>query len=413
MAQINRLSARKVATVHKPGRYGDGGNLYLRVAPGGSKQWMFLYRWHGKPTEIGLGGGRARELAPLAKAREIASQYRAMLAQGINPKDAKKPPVSTTFGECADKVIEEKKQAREANGRPWSAKHLWQWEQSMKDHAAALRPHDVAKIDTDKVLEVLKPHWKDRQVTAGRLRSRIETVLDWAKAKGLRQGENVARWRGHLEHLLTERGAQPIHHAAMDYYELPAFMIELQKQQSLAARALQFIILTASRSGEALKATWQEIDFERGIWTIPGSRMKAGKEHRVPLSEPVLAILKALHEVRLSDLVFAGLKPNRPLTGMTIHLLLDRMKIEGITIHGFRSCFSDWAHETTTHQSEVIEMCLAHAIENRTERAYRRGDLFAKRTEAMTAWANFCTGQAGKVIHHEFGRDAKRGVRRT
>jgi len=290
---INRLNARAVATITKRGRHADGGGLYLSISPNGGRRWVFLFRWHGKPTEIGFGS--ARDVA-LARARELASQARARLAEGTNPKAARKPSGGATFGECADRLIE-------AMRPSWrNGKHAAQWEMTLRDYAAPLRRLPVNKITTDDVLSVLKPIWNEKPETASRLRGRIERVLDAAKAQGLRSGENPARWRGHLDQLLPKRQRLTRgHHAAMSYTDVPAFMADLQARQATAALALEFAILTAARSGEVLGARWDEFDIGRAVWTMPATRMKAGREHRVPVARRALKILKALHEGRRSD----------------------------------------------------------------------------------------------------------------
>jgi integrase len=281
-----------------------------------------------------------------------------------------------------------------------NSKHAAQWEMTMREYAASLRRLPADKITTDDVLSVLKPLWNEKPETASRLRGRIERVLDAAKAQGLRNGENPARWRGHLDQLLPKR--QPLtrgHHAAMNYAELPAFMGELQTRQATAALALEFAVLTAARSGEVLGARWDEFDLDRAIWTIPAARMKAGREHRVPLSTRALKIVKGMQEARNGDFVFPGQKAGKPLSVMALEMVLRRMKIDGVTVHGFRSAFRDWSAECTNFTNEVCEAALAHVIENKAEAAYRRGDLFDKRRKLMEAWAAYCSvPKAGKIV---------------
>jgi integrase len=389
--QINRLNARAVATITKHGRHADGRNLYLSISPNGGRRWVFLYRWHGKQTEIGLGSARD---VTLGRARELASQARAKLAEGINPKDARRPSEGATFGECADRLIE-------AMRPSWrSSKHAAQWEMTLRDYAARLRHLPVDKVTTDDVLSVLKPLWNEKPETAFRLRGRIERVLDAAKAKGLRSGENPARWRGHLDQLLPKRQRLTRgHHAAMNYAELPEFMSDLQARLGTATRALEFTILTAARSSEVLGARWEEIDLDRAVWTIPATRMKAGRQHRVPLSQSALEIVKLMHESRNGDFLFSGQEPAKPLSATALERVLHRMKIDGATVHGFRSTFRDYAAECTNFSNEVCEAALAHVIQNKTEAAYRRGDLFDKRRELMEHWAAYCaTPKADKIV---------------
>jgi integrase len=373
--KINRLNARAAATITHHGRHADGGGLYLSISPNGGRRWVFLYRWRGKQTEIGFGSARD---VTLARARELASRARTNLTEGINPKDARKPSGGATFGECADRVIE-------AMRPSWrNDRHTAQWEMTLRDYAAPLRRLAVDKIVTDDVLAVLKALWNAKPETASRLRGRIERVLDAAKAQGLRSGENPARWRGHLDQLLPKRQRLTRgHHAAMAYADVAAFMLDLQSRKATAALALEFAILTAARTGEVLGARWQEFDLDRAVWTVPATRMKAGHEHRVPLSRCALKIVKALHETRDSDFVFAGQIPGKPLSVTALLVLLRRMKIDGVTVHGFRSTFRDWAAECTNFSNELCEAALAHVIENKAEAAYRRGDLFDKRRKLM------------------------------
>ena len=391
--QINRLNARAVATLTRNGRHADGGGLYLSISPNGGRRWVFLYRWHGKPTEIGLGSARD---VTLARARELAKDARGRLAEGINPKEARKPLEGATFGECADQVI--------AAMRPsWrSGKHAAQWEATLRKDAVPLRRLPVHAISTDDVLSVLKPLWNEKPETASRVRGRIERVLDAAKAQGLRTGENPARWRGHLDQLLPKRQRLArAHHAAMSYEAVPAFIADLQSRDTTAALALEFIVLTAARRGEVLGALWDEFDLERAVWTVPAHRMKAGREHRVPLSGRALAIVKALHQAAGGgELVFAGYKPGKPLSGEALAMMLRRMKLDDVTVHGFRSAFRDWAAECTNLSNEVCEAALAHTVSSGTEAAYRRGDLFEKRRKLMDSWAAFCSAPkaVGKIV---------------
>jgi integrase len=389
--KINRLNARAVATITKRGRHADGGGLYLSISPNGGRRWVFLYRWHGKPTEIGFGSARD---VTLARARELAGQARTNLAARINPKDVRRPSEDATFGECADRVIE-------AMRPSWrSRRHAAQWVMTLREYAAPLRRLPVDKITTDDVLSVLKPLWNEKIETAARLRGRIERVLDAAKAQGLRSGENPARWRGHLDQLLPKRQRLTRgHHAAMNYTDVPAFMIELQSRQGVAGAALAFIVLTAARTGEVLGARWEEFDLDRAVWTVSAKRMKAGREHRVPLSRHALTIVEAMLDIRDSEFVFPGQKLGRPLSVMALKTVLNRMKTNNVTVHGFRSTFRDWAAECTSYSSEVCEAVLAHVIGNKTEAAYRRSDLFEKRRNLMNAWDTYCyTPGTEKVV---------------
>jgi integrase len=367
--QINRLNARKVATETKCGRHADGGGLYLSISANGGRRWVFLYRWHGKPTEIGLGSARD---VTLATARELASGARAKLAAHINPKDVRNPTKGTTFGECADRLIESMQQA-------WrNTKHRAQWTMTLKVYAAPLRRLPVEAVGTDDVLSVLKPLWSKKHETASRLRGRIERVLDAAKAQGLRSGENPARWRGHLDQLLPKRQRLARgHHAALPYAGVPTFIFKLQERQATAAAALELTVLTAARSGEILLAKKTEFDIDRAVWVVPPHRMKAGREHRVPLSRRALKIIKqAMADYPDSGFLFPGQKSGKPLSAMALEMMVRRMKVKDATVHGFRSSFRDWASECTNFSNEVCEAALAHVIKDKAEAAYRRGDLF-------------------------------------
>lgn len=382
---LNKLTARDVAKIAAPGRYSDGGNLYLVVDASGARRWVFLYRRENRAREMGLGGVNA---VPLAKARELAADARAQLAAGTDPIAAKASAKLTvpTFGDCADDFI--------ADMAPQfrNAKHLDQWKMTLKDYAKPLREKAVDQVETADVLAVLKPIWLSKSETASRLRGRIERVLDAAKAKGHRSGENPARWRGHLDTLLPKRRKLTRgHHAAMHYTDVPVFIGELRKREALSALALEFTILTAARSGETMGMRWSEVDTDKAVWTIPKGRMKAGREHRVPLSPRALAIIDKAMEFGTDPdaFVFPGRREGLPLSVMSYEMLLRRMKVQ-VTTHGFRSSFRDWCGEETSFPREVAEAALAHAVGDETERAYRRGDALAKRRQLMDAWADHC-----------------------
>lgn len=385
------LTARKVETA-KPGKYGDGGNLYLIVAPTGTRKWVLRFTWRGRPKEMGLGGATA---VSLSDARERAAAARRKVAQGINPiEDRKRDNGIPTFGEMADSVRE----ALSAGFR--NEKHKAQWKSTLETYAAPLRAKPVDSIGTDDVLAVLKPIWTEKAETASRLRGRIEKILDAAKAKGFRDGDNPARWRGHLDHLLPKpskltRG----HHAAMPYEEVAVFIGSLRENEAIGALALEFCILTAARSGEVLGARWPEMNLEKKIWTVPAKRMKAGREHRVPLSGRAVAILKQLAKLEAGDFVFPGQVRGKPLSNMAMGMLLRRMKFENATVHGFRSAFRDWAGNVTNFPREVTETALAHVIGDKAEQAYRRGDALDKRRKLMEAWAAYCsTSDTSKIV---------------
>lgn len=385
--QLNRLSSRAVATLSKPGRHADGGGLYLSVGPGEARRWVFLYRWRGRLKEMGLGGLSS---VSLAKARQRAEAARGLIADGIDPLEAKRTARAVpTFGEMADTLIADL-------GPQWrNPKHRAQWKSTLENEAAGLRSLPVDKIETVDVLEVLKPIWSAKPETASRVRGRIERVLDAAKAKGFRSGENPARWRGHLDHLLPKRQKLTRgHHAALPFARVPGFVAELRERDAMAALALEFAILTAARSGEVRGATWAEMDLAAKVWTVPANRMKAGREHRVPLSGRAIEILEKVKPLggKPSAFVFPAAKPGTGLSDAAFSALLKRMGKEtgALTPHGFRSSFRDWAWEKASYPRELAETALAHVVANETERAYRRGDALAKRRKMMDAWAAFC-----------------------
>ena len=379
---LNRMSATQAAKLKAPGRHADGGGLYLFIDNSGRRRWIFMYARGGKRTELGLGS--ARDLS-LANARAEAAALRAILASGGDPRaERTKDDHVPTFGESADTYVE-------AMRPSWrNEKHAAQWVMTLTRYAEPMRGKPVDEITTQDMLDVLQPLWQRTPETAERLRGRIENVLDAAKARGHRSGENPARWRGHLDQLLPKRQRLSRgHHKALAYDALPAFMVDLRSRDAVAARALEFLILTAARSGEVLGAHADEIDLEKRVWTIPPERMKAGREHRVPLSPRAVEIVSAIQALGRPRFLFPGPKPKAPLSSMAMAMLLRRMKSD-VTVHGFRSTFRDWASETTSFPHEVCEMALAHTIANKAEAAYRRGDLFDKRRRLMDSWAGYC-----------------------
>lgn len=389
---MGRLTARKVETV-KPGVYVDGQGLRLVVGATGTRKWVFRFMRRGRSQEMGLGGSDIS----LAMARERAADARRTLAAGRNPIDAARLAQvgQPTFGQVADEFVAAK-QSEWRNG-----KHRAQWNMTLQRYCGPLRALPVDEIDTAAVLEILKPLWTRVPETASRLRGRIETVLDAARARGLigPNEANPARWRGHLDKLLPKRQKLTRgHHAAMPFADVPQFMVSLQKRDAVTALALEFVILTAARSGEALGARWAEIDFQNAIWTVPAARMKAGRTHRVPLSRRALVIIKKLHAARTGEFIFPGQRPDKPLSGMAMEMILRRMKADGATVHGFRSSFRDWCGEVSTFPREVAEAALAHVAGDATERAYRRGDALEKRRELMEAWGAYCEPKSGNVV---------------
>src|SRR6476619_7048882 len=382
----SKLTARKVETA-KPGKYSDGGNLYLIVSETGARKWVLRFTWRGRAKEMGLGSAVT---VPLADAREKAASARRTIAQGVNPIDERKRDGGIpTFGEMADEVRE----TLSAGFR--NEKHKAQWKSTLATYAAPLNHKPVDTITTDDVLAVLKPIWTTKAETASRVRGRIEKVLDAAKAKGFRDGENPARWRGHLDHLLPRpsklaRG----HHAAMPYEEVNAFIAKLRKREATSALALEVCILTAARSGEILGMRWDEIDLQNAVWNLPAGRMKAGRPHRVPLSTRALAMLRTLKRSKRSEFVFASRAPCKPPSNMALHMVLRRMGVD-VTVHGFRSSFRDWVGNETPSPREVVETALAHVIGDKAEQAYRRSDALEKRRKLMDAWAAYCEPKKG------------------
>ncbi|GIK49271.1 MAG: tyrosine-type recombinase/integrase [Hyphomonadaceae bacterium] len=393
---INRLSARGIDALTQSGRHADGGGLYLSIASDGRRRWTFLYRRGGKLREMGLGSAHKGHVS-LAEAREKADAARRLLRDGADPLDAKRAAAkesapAPTFGDFADALVE--KIASEFK----NPKHVDQWRTTFKKYCAAIRDVPVDRVSTEHILTVLEPLWEDRQETGSRVRQRIERVLNAAKAQGKREGENPARWRGHLDTMLAKRHKLARgHHAAMPFARLPAFMADLRTREAPAARALEFLILTASRSSEARGATWGEFDLAAAVWTIPKERMKASRAHRVPLSKRALAILREAGPRAADQFVFLAPASGRskkkgpqPFSEGAFKEMLERMGVADATPHGFRSSFKDWAAERTSFPNLVSEMALAHKIEDKTEAAYRRGDLFNKRTKLMQAWERFC-----------------------
>jgi integrase len=388
--EIDKLTARKVDTLKATGRHSDGGGLYLNVTDTGAKSWLFMWKKAGRRREMGLGSIRD---VPLARARTLAFEARQHLASGRDPLAAREKPASMTFGEAATALIE-------SMGPSWrNEKHHAQWTMTLTVYGAPLAGLAAADITTDDVLAVLKPLWLTKPETASRLRGRIERTLDFAKARGMRSGENPARWRGHLDALLPKRPKLTRgHHKALPFADVPAFVAKLRERQGPAPAALEFAILTAARSGEVLGATWDEIDLDGRVWTVPAARMKAGREHRVPLTDRAVTILKAMLKVRTSAFVFPGMKADRPLSVMALEMVLRRMKVDA-TVHGFRSAFRDWTGENTAFPREVAEAALAHLVGDAVERAYRRGDALEKRRSLMDAWEAYCEAtRPAKVV---------------
>ena len=390
------ISVLRLKKLSRPGRYAVGNGAYLQIARGGSRSWLFRYRFDGKPHQMGLGSIKTWTLAEV---RERARKLRQLLDDGIDPLARKADQLSkarlevartVTFQHCAVNYID-------AYAPTWKNKsHRKQWAATLVTYAFPIFGDlSVDAVDTGLVLKALEPIWSAKPETASRVRNRVELVLDWAKARGYRGGENPARWRGHLDKLLPSHrkvaraeGRNLVRHLpALPYAKIGDFMAMLRNQEGIEARALEFTILTAARTNETRFARWDEIDDGSKTWTLPPSRMKGGREHRVPLPARAIEILESLP--RQGEYIFPGFQPGKPLNHQAMLDRLKRMRSD-VTVHGFRSTFKDWASEQTAYPSELSEMALAHAIGDRTEAAYRRGDLIEKRRRLMDDWAEYC-----------------------
>lgn len=399
--QIGKLTALQVTKLNKPGLYGDGCGLTLQITKTGAKSWLFRYMRDGKAYGMGLG---ATHTVSLQEARQKALEARKLLVEGINPLAAKNQDKINaalesarmmTFNQCADAYIA-------AHIASWkNAKHASQWSNTLATYASPVFGElPIAEINTALVVKCLSAIWQSKNETASRLRGRIESILGWATTSGYRTGENPARWKGHLDNLLANisKVSRSKHHPSLPWQHIGKFIMAIKARDGVSARAVEFAVLTASRSGEVRGAKWSEIDFDDKVWTIPAERMKAHREHQVPLSAAAIKLLKSMP--RDNELVFAGTK-GKVLSDMSMTAVIRRMNDDDqsiwvdsdgkrITVHGFRSTFRMWAAETTTYPREVAEHALAHQLPDAVERAYQRGTQYAKRVALMSDWSNYC-----------------------
>ena len=392
-----KLNAAEIKGINKPGKHSIGANLYLQVSQEGAKSWLYRYQINKRRRWMGLGGYPE---VSLSKARDLRDHYkRNFIKLGIDPLSEKanekeraeaarheQAKRKMTFSLCAEQYIEK-------NSPGWkNAKHAQQWQNTLNTYANPIIGNmALADVDVGHVLDILNPIWLEKTETASRVRNRIELVLDYARVLGYRDGENPARWRGSLDKTLPRpsKVAKPKHHSALPYDDIAAFIIDLAKANGSAAKALSLTILCATRTSETLNTTWDEIDLEKRMWIIPADRMKAEKEHRIPLSDKAITIIQT-QKGQDSIYVFPGSKKNKPLSNMAMTAVLKRMKRTAITVHGFRSTFRDWIAEKTTYAQRVAETALAHQLKDGAEAAYQRGDLFEKRATLMQDWADYC-----------------------
>jgi integrase len=392
---MGTLTVAKIRALTRPGRYGDGDGLWLQVRSTDRRSWLFRYMLRGKARAMGLG---PVDLISLADARTAAREYRQLLLRGTDPLEHRRRIARVAPGEGGPTFSEVAELYIAAHEAGWkNAKHRYQWRNTLSVIAAPVfGDKPIVMVNVGDVMMALEPIWHSKAETASRTRGRIESVLDYAAARGWRQGDNPARWRGHLANLLPARRkfAAIRHFAALPWRDMATFMVELRQREGSGARALEFAILTAARSGEVRGMHWGEIDLGERCWNVPAARMKARREHRVPLSEAAYTVLSAVAppaaDPDAAALVFASTKPGKPLSDMSLTAVLRRMGRSDLTVHGFRSSFRDWLSEATTYPGELAEAALAHVISNKVEAAYRRGDLFEKRRQMMDAWAEHC-----------------------
>lgn len=398
--RVGKLSARFVETASKPGLYGDGGGLYLKVGGDTAKSWIYRFALNEKPGKMGLG---PLVTISLTEARDRAEDARKLVLDGMDPRDARRQRKAAAAAEASRAITfdQAREQFIEAHRAGWkNAKHGAQWTATLATYASPIIGKlPVAEIDVGHVVRIIEPIWATKNETAHRVRGRIESILDWARVRGFRSGENPARWKGNLDHLLPKRNKvrKVQHHPALPYADVPDFMRDLRGRYGVSALALEFTILTCCRTNEVLDARWSEIDIAGKTWTIPGEKMKGGKMHRVPLCARAVAIVEDMRSDKRSDFIFPGAKRGKPLSNMAMLNVLGRMGHDDITVHGFRSSFRDWVAEKTNFAREIAEVALAHDVGDETEKAYQRGDLFEKRTRLMKAWSRYCDTPPAEV----------------
>ena len=391
------LTALKVKSLKKPGKHADRDSLYLNITKGGNKSWIYRYQLDGRRREMGLGSIKN---VSLIEARELAADARKLHKRGVDPKTQRDSDEARsqnlTFKECAEAYIE-------SHRIGWkNPKHVSQWSNTLTQYAyPSIGNAAIDKVDTSQVMAILRPIWNTKNETASRVRGRIENILSWATVQGYREGPNPAMWRGHLAMLLPKGSVvqEVKHHAAIPYVDMPKFMNKLAQSKSISASALNFVILTCARTSEVIGAQWNEVWLEEAVWTIPAARMKAGREHRVALSSQAIALLSNLP--REGDWLFVGLKKNSHISNMAmLKFLQSGLQYPDFTVHGFRSTFRDWAAEVSHFPRELAESALAHALTNKVEAAYQRGDLLVKRRAMMQAWADYldADGSFGKEL---------------
>jgi integrase len=397
---MGSLSVKKIEHLKKVGYHADGDNLYLQVTSSNAKSWIFRFSFDGKRREMGIG---PYPEITLEKARESAIELRRLVKAGTDPIEQRKADQvakraernnAVTFAYCAKQYIE-------SHRHGWkNVKHAQQWENTLEQYAYPVIGETIIKdVDTALIMRVLQPIWLTKNETAGRLRGRLENILDWAAVQGFRSVENPARWKGHLDNLLASPGKvqKNNHFKALPYSEINPLMLALRANGSVSAKALEFLILTAARTGEIIGAKWGEIDFDNQLWIVPAGRMKAGREHRIPLSSRAVDILKEMLALKTNDAIFPGRSKGGFLSNAAMDKLLQQTLGINATVHGMRSTFRDWASERTAYPHEVCEMALAHTIRNQAEAAYRRGDLIEKRRNLMEDWLKFCDTASDRV----------------